>query len=243
MTRSMASWKRSDSATRAVSLIAAKTSGGPAASSRAVSQARARTASSSGSTSLTTPHRAASGGRHPASGQEQLHRDVVRHPLGQLDRRGVREGAGVDLRKAELGRLRGVDQVARQGQLEAAAHRQAVDRGDHRLVEVGQLLEAAEAADAVVAVDGVAVGGGLEVPAGAEELVALGAHDRHPEVGVVAEVGEDLGPSPGWSPGRWRWPSAGRGSPRGRRPRHGCAGSRWSSAVMVRLPTVAAATG
>ena len=60
MTRSMASWNRSDSATRAVSLIAAKTSGGPEASSRAVSQARARTASSSGSTSLTTPQRAAS---------------------------------------------------------------------------------------------------------------------------------------------------------------------------------------
>ena len=131
-------------------------------------------------------------GGHPASGQEQLHRDVVGHPLGQLDRRRVREGARVDLRQPELGGLRGVDQVARQGQLEAAAHRQAVHGRDHRLVEVGQLLEPAEAADAVVAVDRVAVGGGLEVPAGAEELVALGAHDRHPQVGVVAEAREDL---------------------------------------------------
>ena len=46
--RSMASWNVSDSATRAISLMAAKTSGGPEASRRAVSQARARTASSSG---------------------------------------------------------------------------------------------------------------------------------------------------------------------------------------------------
>ena len=58
--RSMASWKVRASATRATSLMAANTSGGPAASSRAVSQARVRTASSSGSTSLTTPQRAAS---------------------------------------------------------------------------------------------------------------------------------------------------------------------------------------
>ena len=47
----------------------------------------------------------------------------------------------------------GVDQVAGQRQLEAAADRHAVDGGDHRLVEVGQLLQPAEAADAVVAVD------------------------------------------------------------------------------------------
>jgi hypothetical protein len=117
---------------------------------------------------------------------------VVRHPLGQLDRRRVREGAGVDLRQAELGGLRDVDQVAGQGQLEATPHRQAVYRSDDRLVEVGQLLQPAEAADPVVAVHRVAGGRGLQVPARAEELVALGAHDRDPEVGVVAEGREDL---------------------------------------------------
>jgi hypothetical protein len=116
---------------------------------------------------------------------------VVGHPLGQLDRRCIREGARVDLGEPELGGLRGVDQVAREGQLEAAAHRQTVDGGNDRFVEIGQLLEPPEPAHAVVSVDRVAVGSGLEVPAGAEELVALGAHDRHTEVGVVAELRED----------------------------------------------------
>ena len=148
---------------------------------------------------------------HPASGQQQLHRHVVRHPLGQLDRRGVGERAGVDLREAEPRRGRGVDQVAGQGELEAAADGHAVHGGDHRLVQVGQLLEAAEAADAVVAVDRVAVCGGLEVEAGAEELVARGLQDGHPQVGVVAEAGERLAHERGWWPGRSRWPWDGRG--------------------------------
>jgi hypothetical protein len=126
---------------------------------------------------LTTPQRAASA-------------DVVGHPLGQLDRRGVRQGAGVDLREPEPGGLRGIDQVARQRQLEAPAHREAVHRGDDRLVEAGQLLEPAEASHPVVAVDRVTGRGRLEVPAGTEEPVALGAHDRHPELGVVAELRE-----------------------------------------------------
>ena len=65
------------------------------------------------------------------------------------------------------------------------------ERRDHRLVEVGQLLQAAEAADAVVAVRPLgAFCRGLEVPAGAEELLAAAGDDRDPQLGIVAETGE-----------------------------------------------------
>ena len=83
------------------------------------------------------------------------------------------------------------DQVAGERQLEAAADRHAVQRRDHRLVEVGQLLQPAEAADAVVAVGALAaLGRGLEVPAGAEELLAAAGDDGDPQRRVVAEGGE-----------------------------------------------------
>ena len=104
----------------------------------------------------------------------------------------------------------GEDDVAGERELEAAAAGDAVDGGDHRLVEVRQLLQAAEAADAVVAVDRVAAGGGLEVPAGAEELLAGGGDDGDAQVGVVAEGLEGLAHDRGWWRGRWRWPSGGR---------------------------------
>src|SRR3546814_10776801 len=83
----------------------------------------------------------------------------------------IGEGAGADLRQREAGMLCGEDEVRGQRQLEAAAHRHAADRSDHRLVEVAQLLQAAEAADTVVAVDGVAASRRLQVPAGGEEPV------------------------------------------------------------------------
>ena len=66
--------------------------------------------------------------------------------------------------------------------LEAAAEGEAVDRGDHRLVEAGQFLQAAEAADAIVGIGRFAFGCGLEVPARAEEFVAGRGEDRDAQV-------------------------------------------------------------
>ena len=67
----------------------------------------------------------------------------------------------------------GVDQVAGQRQLEAAADRHAVDAAITGLFDVAQFLQAGEAADAVVAVDRIAAGRRLEVPAGARRTCRL----------------------------------------------------------------------
>ncbi len=99
---------------------------------------------------------------------------MVGDALRQLERGGVGDGARADLGQREGRRLGGQDQVA----------------GDR------QFQPAAEAADPVVAVHRVALGGGLEVPAGAEELLALGAQDGDAQLGVVAEVAEGLAHDP-----------------------------------------------
>src|SRR3546814_1982629 len=92
--------------------------------------------------------------------------------------------------------LCGEDEVRGQRQLEAAAHRHAADRSDHRLVEVAQLLQAAEAADTVVAVDGVAASRRLQVPAGGEEPVPRRGDNGAAQLGIVAEVLDGLAPEP-----------------------------------------------
>src|SRR5699024_1899610 len=123
---------------------------------------------------------------------EQVHGDVVGDALGQLDGGSIGDGAGVDFRQCEARAIGGDDEIGRQGQFEAAAHSHAVDCGDHRLVQVTQLLQAGEAADAVVAVHGVAFGGALQVPAGGEEFFAGGGDDGDAMLVVVAKALEDL---------------------------------------------------
>ena len=59
---------------------------------------------------------------------------------------GERRQADARLRQAEAGVVGGDDQVARQSDLEAAAQREAIDRGDHRLEEIEARGDAAEAA-------------------------------------------------------------------------------------------------
>src|SRR4051794_35463661 len=116
---------------------------------------------------------------------------MVRDTARQLGGGRGPQGAGGDLGQREADMLGRQDQVAGERQLEAAADRHAVQRRDHRLVEVGELLQPAEPADAVVAVGALrALGGGLEVPAGAEELLAAAGDDRDPKGRVVAEGGE-----------------------------------------------------
>ena len=133
---------------------------------------------------------------HPAPGEQHLHRHVIGHALRQLDARRVGERPRPDFRQRESGVLRGVDEVAGQRQLEAAADRHAVDGSDHRLVHVEEFLQSAEAADAVVAVDRIARGRRLQVPPGGKEPAALAPDDRHPKVGVVAEPPERLAHQP-----------------------------------------------
>ena len=88
--------------------------------------------------------------------------------------------------------LGGDDDVGRDHDLEAAAKGEAIDRGDHRLVEAGQFLQAAEAADAIVGIGRFAFGRGLEIPARAEEFLAGSGEDGHAQFRIVAELGEDI---------------------------------------------------
>ncbi len=92
----------------------------------------------------------ASADLHPAAGQQHVHGDVIGDALGQLDGGGIGERAGADLGQREADMLGGDDDVGRERQLEAATDGHAVERGDHRLVELEQFLQAAEATDAVI---------------------------------------------------------------------------------------------
>ena len=129
-------------------------------------------------------------GVKPAPCQQQVHRDMVGNALGQLDRGRVGYGARADFRQCEGGVFRAQDQVGGQCQLQSAATADAVDRADHRLVEVRELLQAAKTAHSIVAVDGIAIGCGLQVPTGAEELLALGAQDADAQAVIIAEGAE-----------------------------------------------------
>src|SRR5690606_32451519 len=75
----------------------------------------------------------------------------------------------------------------------------AVDRRNHWLVEVAQLLKTAKAADAVVAVDRVTCGGRFQVPTGGKELVAGGGDDGDAQRRIVAESLEGLAHEPAGS--------------------------------------------
>ena len=97
--RRMASAKVRRWLSRCTSLIAAKTSGGPAGTWRPPTR-RARTACRSVHLVDQAPA-VRLGGVHPPAGEQQLHRDVVGHPGGKPQRRRVGQGARVDLRERE----------------------------------------------------------------------------------------------------------------------------------------------
>ena len=96
--------------------------------------------------------------------------------------------------KAKVALFDGQDQIAGQRQFQPAAAADPVDCADHGLVEVGQFLQPAKTADPIVAIDRVARGGGLQIPAGAEELVALGPQDADAQTVVVAKGAKDQRP-------------------------------------------------
>ena len=110
----------------------------------------------------------------------------------QLDGGGVGNGARIDFGQREGGMLRRDDEIARDHDFEAAAEGQTVDRGDHRLVETGEFLEAAESAHAIIAVGRLAFRRRLQIPAGAEEFLPRRREDRHAQLGIVAEASEDI---------------------------------------------------
>ena len=84
------------------------------------------------------------------------------------------------------------DQIAGQRDFETAAHRDAVHRRDHRLVEVEAAGETAKAAAGMV--DPRSAGrGDLQIVAGAEGALARARHDRDPLFRVGGEIVEDLG--------------------------------------------------
>ena len=88
--------------------------------------------------------------------------------------------------------LRRHDEVAGQRQLQAAAHGEAVDRRDHRLVEVPEFGEPGEPSGTVVGVVLLAPVRGLQVPARREYLLARSGDDSCAQRIVVAQPGERL---------------------------------------------------
>ena len=97
--------------------------------------------------------------------------------------------------RANLGLLGGDDDIGRKRDLEAAAHGDAVDRGDDRLVEVVAIGEPAEALGWAVrprAGLGPELGVILEIVAGTECLVAGARDDGDPQVGVGRELVERI---------------------------------------------------
>ena len=98
------------------------------------------------------------------------------------------DDAEVDLGLAELRLVAGVDEVARERELAAAAEREAVDRGDRRLrssASIASPTRAPSSANAARLV-GVMLGHLGDVGAGDERLVAGAGqdHDAHARVAV-----------------------------------------------------------
>jgi hypothetical protein len=92
-------------------------------------------------------------------------------------------------RQPKAGRIGGDDQVACQDQLDAAADRDAVDRGDDRLRERKHLREPRESPGAVIRSLALAGGDGrLHVPARAEDRPGAAAQDRD----VILIVGHEI---------------------------------------------------
>ncbi len=134
------------------------------------------------------------GGAHAAPGEQHLHGDEMGQAPGQaLHPTDISQHPDPGLGEEELGVLGGDDQVASERQLETAAHGDAVDRGDHRLVEIEQLGEAAKSAGAVVRALVLAeLGRGVQVPAGREETLPAPRNDSDAQIVIVPEGQEGL---------------------------------------------------
>src|SRR5260221_11797512 len=121
------------------------------------------------------------------AGQDHAHgllqRDLPRQavqPAGQRGKADTRLGQGED------GILGGDDEVAGERDLEAAAHGDALHRGDHRLHQIEPAGEAGEARGRMPGL----VSGGLvfQVVAGGEGLVAGAGDDGDPEIRIGGEA-------------------------------------------------------
>ncbi len=124
-------------------------------------------------------------------GQDHAHgaleADLARQPLQAAGQRGE---ADARLRQRE-GRILGSDdEVAGERDLEAAAHGDAVDGGDDRLVAVEAHGQAGKAALVPAALAARRLP--FQVVAGAERLVAGAGDDRHPLLRIGAEIVEHL---------------------------------------------------
>ena len=124
---------------------------GAFAASSAASVFASAISSAAGTTRLTRPICSASSRRDLTSGQQQIERDALADQPRQPLRAAVAgNDAEVDLRLAEPRRVGRDAQRARHRQLAAAAEREAVDRGDHRLAHVLDQIEDVLAAQRVL---------------------------------------------------------------------------------------------
>jgi hypothetical protein len=136
-------------------------------------------------------------GVHRIAGEQHLHRGAVADALRQAqDRAAAGDERALDLREPEPRPARRDDEVAGQRHLEAARHREALDRRDDRLAR--RLAD--DAGEAALAQRHRLAGDErLEVHAGAEPLAGAGDdRDRHVvrAVEVVQGVRDALGHRP-----------------------------------------------
>src|SRR5581483_8723910 len=130
--------------------------------------------------------------------EQQPHRalegDVARQPVdaaAKWDEAEPRPG------QAEPGLGRGHDDVAGEGDLQAAAETVAVDRGDDRLADPRRLgvhrpvRDAAERDGAALGAETVLIGP-LEVEAGRERLLARARENRDADLRVAVDLVPDL---------------------------------------------------
>src|SRR5712664_798629 len=126
-----------------------------------------------------------------ARGEDHAHgalqTDLARQPVQSAGERGE---ADMRFGQCEPRILGGNDQVAGQRNLEATAHRHAVDGGDDRLVAVEARSQSGESAGVRAAL----AAGGLpfQIVAGAERLVPGAGDDRYPLLRIGGKVVEYL---------------------------------------------------
>lgn len=128
--------------------------------------------------------------RHLAAGQDHAHRlldaDLARQPVQTA---GQRRKANLGLGQRKDGIVRRDDQIAGQRDFETAAHRDAVDRRNHRLVEIEACGQPGKARGRHFEL--VALGLPPEIIAGAEGTLAGAGDDGDPEIGIGREIVKD----------------------------------------------------
>ena len=129
---------------------------------------------------------------HPASGQQQIHRHMIGDAFWQFDGGGIGQRASANFWQGKTCALSGKDQIAGQRNFKTTTNAHALHCGNHRLVQIAQLLQAAKAANAIIGGNGITIGCGLQIPPGRKEFFPGGAQDTDAQFIIVTEMPEGL---------------------------------------------------